>query len=162
MAGARAALLAFLLVAGTTGVLLYPLCAILHRCGCVGPWSGGAALCNVHQASGPHCPWCEYPAVGALATLGLVALQGIAFRKVWARRRRLMPSVLASVAVLPPALFLTGAAAWLLTDYPHFLALDTRTRLGVPPGPLHCVKPPPVPPPSCGAPSRRFTASPSP
>eukprot|EP00913_Durusdinium_trenchii_P005758 g5372.t1 len=33
-------------------------CSWLFRCGCTWEWSGGWDNCNVHNASGPKCPWC--------------------------------------------------------------------------------------------------------
>ena len=36
-----------------------PACGLLFRCGCSFPWSGGVAGCNIHNPSGPKCPWCN-------------------------------------------------------------------------------------------------------
>lgn len=36
-----------------------PFCAALFRCGCTWNWAGGWADCNVHNPSGPRCPWCN-------------------------------------------------------------------------------------------------------
>jgi hypothetical protein len=129
----------FLALATATGAALLPLCGVLHGCGCRAPWAGGESHCNVHNSEGPHCPWCEHKALGGLAAAGTIGGQGLAF--LWVRRRggALGRSTLAAVGVLPVTLLVSGAAAWLLTDYPHFVFENARERLGVPKGPLRCV-----------------------
>ena len=129
----------FLALAAATSVALLPLCGVLHRCGCRAPWAGGASRCNVHNSQGPHCPWCEHRALGGLAAAGTIGGQGLAF--LWVRRRGapLGRSALAAVGALPVTLLVSGAAAWLLTDYPHFVVEDARARLRIPAGPLRCV-----------------------
>ncbi len=129
----------FLALSAVTGVALLPLCGALHRCGCQAPWEGGRSRCNVHNPQGPHCPWCEYEALGGLATAGTIGGQGLVF--LWVRRRSGSTGrgALAAVVALPFTLLASGAAAWLLTDYPHFVLENARERLGVPKGPLHCV-----------------------
>jgi hypothetical protein len=138
MGRAKTALLAFAALAVVTGAALYPLCNLLHRCGCVALWAGGAAACNVHLAAGPHCPWCEQPVLGGLATIGILGVQWLV---LWMLRRRGAPLAAATAGALVslgPALLALGGVLWLATDYPHFLALDTRRRLGVPAGPVSC------------------------
>lgn len=138
MGRAKTALLAFVALAAVTAAALYPLCNLLHRCGCVALWAGGAAACNVHAAVGPHCPWCEHPALGALAMLGILGSQALVLRALSRRGAPLGVAMAGALASLAPALLLTGAVLWLVTDYPHFLAFHTRTRLGVPGGPVSC------------------------
>jgi hypothetical protein len=138
MGRAKAAFLAFVGLSASTATALYPLCHVLHRCGCVALWAGGAAACNVHAATGPHCPWCEHPALGALAMVGILGTQAMALRVLVRRGASLPAAVTGALASLLPALLLTGGALWLVTDYPHFLALDARARLGVPAGPVPC------------------------
>ena len=156
-----AALAVFLAVAAGTGVFFTPLCAVLHRCGCRASWDGGESHCNVHDAQGPHCPWCEHPGLGGLAAAGTIGGQAMAF--LWVRRRgaSLGRSALAAVAALPFTLVASGSAAWLLTDYPHFLVRDVRSRLGIPKGPLRCVLAGPRVGASCcsGAPSTGLGSS---
>ena len=132
-------LAAFLGVAAATSVALLPLCALLHRCGCRAPWAGGLDHCNVRNARGPHCPWCEHQALGALATGGTFGGQGLAFLAVRRRKGTTTRSVLAAVAALPVSLLVSGAVAWLATDYPHFIVQDARARLRIPDGPLRSV-----------------------
>jgi hypothetical protein len=129
----------FLGLAVATGVALLPLCGALHLCGCRAPWEGGTSRCNVHNPRGPHCPWCEYQALGGFATAGTIGGQGLVF--LWVRRRSGSTGrgALCAVGALPFTLLASGAAAWLLTDYPHFVVENARERLGVPKGPLQCV-----------------------
>jgi hypothetical protein len=129
----------FLALATATGVALLPLCGVLHRCGCRAPWAGGESRCNVHDAEGPHCPWCEHKALGGLAAAGTIGGQGVAFLLVRRRGGSVGRSTLAAVGALPVTLLVSGGAAWLLTDYPHFAFENARERLGVAKGPLRCV-----------------------
>lgn len=68
---------AVLAIAATmTGVFFVNLCDLVFACGCASLWQGGAASCNIHHATGPHCPWCGNPfTAGATAFLGVVATQ---------------------------------------------------------------------------------------
>merc|ERR1719483_1359251 len=34
------------------------LCNLMFGCRCLAPWNGGWIFCNVHEKSGPRCPWC--------------------------------------------------------------------------------------------------------
>lgn len=128
--------LSLVIVATLTGVLTYPLCGALFRCGCVSVWAGAADHCNVHAAAGPHCPWCESAALGAMGFVLMVAAQAGAWQL--ARRRGAAPlaSTIVAIAALPLAALLAGALTFLLTDYPHFLLHDARARTGIPEGPV--------------------------
>jgi len=33
-------------------------CDFLFKCGCRAPWAGSWDQCNVHNPTGPRCPWC--------------------------------------------------------------------------------------------------------
>lgn len=129
--------LAFLPVAAVTAVLLTPICGALHRCGCQAPWAGGKDYCNAKAASGPHCPWCEHPALGAVASAVVFGGQLLVFGLV-SSRASLLSAAAAALVALPLLSVAGGALAWLPTDYPHFLAHDARSRLGLPAGPIHC------------------------
>jgi hypothetical protein len=130
--------LALAAVVIATAVLFLPLCGFLHRCGCQAPGAGGATHCNVRNARGPHCPWCEHPALGGGVAAGTVGGPLAAF---WGVRRRRGPleGALAALLVLPISLAASGTLAWLATDYPHFVVEEARSRLGIPNGPLRCV-----------------------
>jgi hypothetical protein len=45
--------LTLVVIAGTT----LPLCNQMFHCGCN---FAGAAHCNIHHATPPHCPWCAH------------------------------------------------------------------------------------------------------
>jgi hypothetical protein len=130
--------LAFIALALGTGLLVLPVCDLLHLCGCRAPWAGGDARCNVHVAPGPHCPWCEHPALGAAVVLPVFTGQWLVLRALQ-RRASGHGAWAGAVAALVPLFVLAGALAWLPTDYPHFLVRDARQRLGLPDGPISCV-----------------------
>ncbi len=67
--------MAFAVVAVGAGVLFVDACGLVFDCGCTSLWAGGSALCNVHSATGPHCPWCAHPVAGATALFGVVFAQ---------------------------------------------------------------------------------------
>jgi hypothetical protein len=127
-----------LAVLALTATLHLPLCGALFRCGCVTPWAGGSEHCNIHAAQGPHCPWCAHTGVGAAAFGVTLAGPVVAYVLVRRRKASVGASTLAAVAAVPVAALLSGAATWIATDYPHFLAKDARARLGLPAGPLPC------------------------
>ncbi len=66
---------AFVAVAVVAGVLFVDACGLIYNCGCTSLWAGGSALCNVHDATGPHCPWCAHPTAGATALFGVLLAQ---------------------------------------------------------------------------------------
>jgi hypothetical protein len=96
----------------------------------------------VKAASGPHCPWCEHAALGAVASAVVFGGQLLIFAAV-SRRASLLAAAAAALVALPVLSVAGGALAWLPTDYPHFLAENARSRLGVPPGPITCHGGPP-------------------
>jgi hypothetical protein len=122
-------------------VLLYPLCAVVFRCGCETPWAAAAQNCNVHRPSGPHCPWCENGALGTAGLVLILALQAVAYAYTWRRFRSGLAAFFAGLVALPAAAVLAAGVTWLLTDYPHFLARDLRPALGLANGPVRCVRP---------------------
>lgn len=96
----RAAVLA--VCAAVTTVFFINFCSLLYGCGCTFLWSGAAAHCNIHAATGRHCPWC----VAGEATqrgiyLSMVATQAlIVFWPLpWGWGRRLVLGLLAFPAV---------------------------------------------------------------
>ena len=123
------------------GVFLYPLCGLAFRCGCAMMGLGGAEHCNVQRPVGPHCPWCEHPSLGTLGFVLTLALQAVAYVYVWGRSRSAISAGSAGLLALPAAAVLAAFLTWLPTDYPHFLAKGARPRLGLPNGPVPCVRP---------------------
>lgn len=128
--------LPFLLFATLAAVLMYPLCGWIFRCGCESLWGSAADHCNIHLARAFHCPWCEHAGLGALGFALVLAGQALAFALVRRQGGSIQASTLGAIAALPVAALLAGGLTFLLTDYPHFLALDARERIGLPPGPI--------------------------
>eukprot|EP00040_Diaphanoeca_grandis_P027145 m.153846 g.153846 ORF g.153846 m.153846 type:complete len:187 (-) comp30855_c0_seq1:71-631(-) len=62
-------------------------CSAMFRCGCVmpPPISSGWQHCNVHNMSGPRCPWCLAPPASAWVTELLPMLTMFAFAYYWSR-----------------------------------------------------------------------------
>lgn len=137
--GPRTPWLAFAALALSTGLLLLPVCDLLHLCGCRAPWAGAEAHCNVHDALGPRCPWCEHLALGGAALGAIYAGQWATLRALQRRGVSRWGAAAASLAMFAPLAVLAGALCWLPTDYPHFLVRDARQRLGLPEGPISCV-----------------------
>ena len=129
--------LVFLPVAALSALLLTPICGALHRCGCRASWAGGKDYCNAKAPSGPHCPWCEHAALGAVAAAVVFGGQLLVFASV-SSRASLLAAAAAALVALPLLSVAGGALAWLPTDYPHFLAENARSRLGLPAGPIPC------------------------
>lgn len=46
---------------GFYSVFHNPMCGVVFQCGCTWNWAGGWAKCNVHNPTGPRCPWCVAP-----------------------------------------------------------------------------------------------------
>lgn len=126
-------------------------CGLLFRCGCTWPWAGGAADCNVHNPSGPKCPWCNVahtslawlaPAISSQATV-LVMVCAYAGAAWYQSRRRspfFNPSIFQLVgraAAAVCAFFAAGLVlawvfyAWSTPAYPCFLwVVDAETHCG--------------------------------
>lgn len=52
-----------------TAVFAINFCATIFQCGCQFIWAAGSDHCNIHHATGPHCPWCTHDGVGFLASM---------------------------------------------------------------------------------------------
>jgi len=105
-----------------------PYCGALFRCGCTWIWAGGSDKCNVHNPTGPHCPWCTAPpflrAFPKLVTpvFDLIVTGGLIYR--FPQRR------LVIYAIVPVAFWLVfnliyGAIMRSAYDYPYFLWSNT-------------------------------------
>ena len=55
-------------------VFFVDFCALVFQCGCRSLWNGISTYCNIHAASGPHCPWCEHPLAGGGVAFGVTLL----------------------------------------------------------------------------------------
>ena len=71
--------------------------------------------------------------------LTLVA-QGLLYGVVFRRARSPVTAGVAAALAFPLAASLAAFLTWLPTDYPHFLGHGTRAALGIPAGPIHCVR----------------------
>ena len=136
-------LLAAVALIALAGAALYPFCGLVFRCGCVAMGWGGAAHCNVHGALGPHCPWCEHPWLGNVGLVLTLTAQGFLYRAVFRRSRSALTAGFAAALAFPLPALLAAFITWLPTDYPHFLTLGTRAALGLPEGPIRCLRPGP-------------------
>eukprot|EP01102_Stenamoeba_stenopodia_P004219 TRINITY_DN1447_c0_g1_i1.p1 TRINITY_DN1447_c0_g1~~TRINITY_DN1447_c0_g1_i1.p1 ORF type:complete len:212 (-),score=12.46 TRINITY_DN1447_c0_g1_i1:160-741(-) len=62
------------LATGELNILHNSTCDFIFRCGCTWNWAGGWDKCNVHNASGPKCPWCLATPAQAWTTSWLVLI----------------------------------------------------------------------------------------
>jgi hypothetical protein len=75
--GAGKGAIVFLAAATVTATTLINYCDLVFQCGCRFLWAGAADSCNIHSATGPHCPWCAHGGYAAYAAFGLIlAAQG--------------------------------------------------------------------------------------
>jgi hypothetical protein len=128
---------------GLATAALYPFCGLAFRCGCVAMGWGGAERCNVHGSAGPHCPWCEHPGLGTVGLLLTLSAQGLVYLGGFRRSASAATATFAAALAFPLAALLAAFLTWLPTDYPHFLAKGARASLGMPAGPVRCVRPGP-------------------
>jgi hypothetical protein len=126
-----------------SAIAYMPFCAVVHRCGCSWPFAGADARCNVHAASGPHCPWCEHWALGASAALAIGGGQVLVFRRLRRQSFSVTASALGAAASFVVIAPIAATLLWIPTDYPHLFQLDARRGLSLPAGPVHCHAPPP-------------------
>jgi hypothetical protein len=141
-------------IALLTLFLFTPFCGLLHRCGCRPIGLGAESSCNFNNVGGPHCPWCEHPAIAGVVAAAILAAEAAAFalaRRRWSRTR----AALVALASFPVVGVVAGALAWLPTDYPHFLVLDARAKLGLPAGPIGTMAAHTEAKADCCAPTRR-------
>jgi hypothetical protein len=146
------ALVGFALLAS---LALYPFCGLVFGCGCVMTGLGGASHCNVHRPTGPHCPWCEHAWLGTAGLVLILTAQAIVYFFVFRKSRSSAAAGFAGLLAFPLAALLGALLTWLPTDYPHFLGRETRRSLGLPEGPIRCVRPQLVVPRAEAGPSTR-------
>jgi hypothetical protein len=62
--------LIFAASAAVTSVFFINFCSLVFQCGCRSLWAGADAFCNIHHATGRHCPWCAHnPYIGYAAMI---------------------------------------------------------------------------------------------
>ena len=110
---------ALAVVAVVAAAIAHPVCNLFFRCGCD---LFGPAHCNIHQAAGPHCPWCThpwaFPLVGA-GWMGAAMLGAALGRRAFGRRAA--STIACAFVGLFVGMLASGAATILVSGYPHFL-----------------------------------------
>lgn len=94
----RTGLIIFVLSAALTCAFIIDFCGLVYSCGCQSWWKAGSQQCNIHNASGKHCPWCTHGGSGFVAGgLGVFVAQGwLSFRpRRWSWPKRLAASLAA-------------------------------------------------------------------
>lgn len=106
----------FLVAAAFASLLFINACDLFYQCGCEAWWGAAAMHCNIHNASGPRCPWCLDGGIRGNFVYGLVlAVQAVvAFRPGeagWLKRLAL------ALAAFPVAAGLLALVFGLTTGY---------------------------------------------
>ena len=72
----------FVFCVALTGATLIDFCNAVYACGCKSFWSGADEHCNIHHATGKHCPFCTHGGIGFVFTALLIfsAQAWISFR----------------------------------------------------------------------------------
>jgi hypothetical protein len=102
--------------AAVTSVFYIDLCNLIYQCGCDHLWGAMATRCNVHNATGRHCPWCSV-SLGRYGVLfgGIIVVQlalGF-FPRRWHWSRRLA----AALAAFPVLGAIEGVLLGITTGY---------------------------------------------
>lgn len=69
-------LAASLITLAVGAITFLPVCDLNFACGCVLPWNGAAAHCDIHTPGPPNCPWCHHPWQG-YAAMAAASLAGV-------------------------------------------------------------------------------------
>jgi hypothetical protein len=116
---------------GLNWLLHNPYCGEMFQCGCTWNFAGGWSRCNVHNAEGPHCPFCaarkelwwstDDRFYSALMTLAWGVLAVRQTRAGLPQRAKIPARVLVPVATFFVSFFLVGVIYFLANpDYPYF------------------------------------------
>jgi hypothetical protein len=101
----------FLPAAAVTCTFFINLCNWIYRCGCASLWAGADAHCNVHNATGRHCPFCAHGLAGYAAVLSLILIAQFVLSRWpprWDWRLRSLLALLAFPAVISVAAAVLG------------------------------------------------------
>ena len=99
-----------------SSVFFSDVCGLIFGCGCRSLWAGAAVACNIHNAAGPHCPWCAHPlAAGAVAFAAMAAVQALIL--LGPGRAGLKLRFARALLAFPLTAGLVGAAQGFLWDY---------------------------------------------
>jgi hypothetical protein len=117
------------------------MCGLMFRCNCVWNWQGGWVDCNVHNKTGPKCPWCIARASLSWTTdslvLGLMILAYEAARSFsFCNRESTSPRAVLLWQLTLPVLVFFGAGLLVAAifyafsaDYPWFLSGPQHGRV---------------------------------
>ncbi len=101
-----------------------PFCNAMYRCGCTWNWAGGWDKCNVHNPTGPRCPWCaaKPTVVWLVLDKTVITIAFLVYIYVSAKHQHT-----GSLQFLAPFLawtgynFFMGVVFYVFSDYPWFL-----------------------------------------
>eukprot|EP00730_Choanoeca_flexa_P013980 TRINITY_DN5936_c0_g2_i1.p1 TRINITY_DN5936_c0_g2~~TRINITY_DN5936_c0_g2_i1.p1 ORF type:complete len:172 (+),score=15.01 TRINITY_DN5936_c0_g2_i1:274-789(+) len=105
------------------------MCNLIFRCGCTWEWAGGWKNCNVHNKTGPRCPWCDARrhlvwsvAPAFVCTLGMAGFVvfGLRYLKQPSQRRLALMLTMPFIIWLLYSFFI-GLMFYWGTNYPWFL-----------------------------------------
>ena len=87
----------FVASAAVTSVFFINLCHLVFRCGCDWLWANADKHCNIHNATGKHCPFCSFGYEGYAGIFGtLVVVQAlVSFLPAWPWKTRLAAALAA-------------------------------------------------------------------
>lgn len=91
-------------------------CSLVYQCGCTSWWAGAAAHCNIHNASGRHCPWCIHGALVFNCVLALILIPQFVLA-FWPSRLHWRGRLFAAFAAFPVVGFLAAVALGLIDGY---------------------------------------------
>ncbi len=94
----RTGLIIFFVSAVLTSAFIIDFCGLVYGCGCESWWKAGSQHCNIHNASGKHCPWCTHSGSGFMVGgIFIFGAQGwLSFRpRSWSWPKRLAAAILA-------------------------------------------------------------------
>jgi hypothetical protein len=99
-------LLPFAVSFTVTSLFFINVCAWLFQCGCHSLWAGADLTCNVHLASGRHCPICSRGTAGYAGVFVLVCTPQL-LAAAWSTWRTAARTALC-LALFPVAMLVVG------------------------------------------------------
>ena len=103
-------------------VTALPLCGQMFRCGCT---FAGAAHCNIHHATPPHCPWCAHDSRAFYASFAaIIPLAAGAIFAITRRRKSLLLGTLTGVAAYVVVALISGFITARTMGYATFFGFN--------------------------------------
>jgi len=122
----RAALKRFWVAYAVVFVLLaasvLPLCGLMFSCGCT--ILTGDRDCNMHHASGPHCPWCTGGLLVQIGHFGAILWASVLGTVMGARGGRVWKGIAGGCAGFLVVTLVGGLGVCWITGYPRWMGLD--------------------------------------